>query len=719
LNNCFHRFDSDDQTLVLMTPQARMPQLLYWGEALPQACDLAALARAVEPALPHGGLDVAETVSWLPEPGRGFTDAPGLALRRGERHLYTQFSLHETVREGDTCVFDLSDAGAGLGLRLALSLHAGSGVFSAACSLTNLGSDELAVDKLITMALPIPRHLSERLSLGGRWAGEFQLSREAVGSAAWLQESRVGRSSHHAFPGLVVMEPGTHATQGEAWSVQLAWSGNHHLLLQNRRLGGLQLQAGELLLPGELTLKPGETCDSPTLHLARSGQGLRALSLRWHRFVRAAVLPASTGPRRVHFNTWEATYFDHDAERLRALAERAAELGVERFILDDGWFVGRHDDRAGLGDWLPCPQRYPEGLAPLAKHCQSLGMEFGLWVEPEGVNRASELFHAHPEWLLGVPALEQPLGRHQYVLNLGLAVVRDYLFGRLAALLRSAPIGFLKWDMNRDMTHAAGPTGRAGAREHVRGLYRLTDDLRHAFPELEIETCASGGARADLGILRRTTRVWVSDCNDPLERQRIQRGFLTFLPPELMGAHVGDARSHTTGRIADMPVRTLNALFGHFGVEANVLQLTAEEASHLRSAITVYKTERDWLHNAAVTPINHPDTALHVTLALAADGSQALVSVVAVDQPRDAMLATLRLPGLLPETDYRVSLHPLWLPSPATGKTVTALQADAEPLTLPGRALQSCGLALPILQAGAGLLVRIQTKGRRPQSSPP
>jgi len=700
--------DGDDQTQVWMCPRRRMPQLLYWGDTLPLGCDLEALARAAQPPLPHGGLDVEEVPSWLPEPGRGFTDAPGLVLRRGERLLYTQFVLREAVPGAGAWTFTLEDADAGLTLTLQIALHAGSGVFSADVSLCNEGAEALMVDHLATLVLPVPGHFGERLSLGGRWAAEFQAVREPLGAAGWQQESRVGRSSHHAYPGLVLMAPGTDATQGETWGWQLAWSGNHRLLVQHRRLGGWQVQAGELLLPGEVTLQPGEACRAPTLHLARSASGLRALSLRWHRFIRDAVLPPTRGPRRVQFNTWEATYFNHGAERLRALAERAAVLGVERFVLDDGWFADRHDDRAGLGDWVPCPERYPKGLGPLAAHCQALGLQFGLWVEPEGVSPGSALHRAHPSWVMGVPRLVQPLGRHQLVLNLGIAEARDHLFRQLSALLRGAPIDFLKWDMNRDMTHAAGPDGRAAARAHVSGLYRLIDDLRQAFPALEIETCASGGARADLGMLRRCTRVWVSDCNDPVERQRSQRALLHFLPPEVMGVHVGDARSHTTGRVTDMALRTLNGLFGHLGAEADLLSLSTAEADQLAAAIAVYKTERGWLHQAWVTPIDHPDPGLMATQALSTDGRQGLVAIVAVDRPRDAVPAPLRLPGLIPGANYRVHVHLLWRPDPKHAKRSAGLFLAEESLVLPGAALAGHGLALPVMLPGSGWLLQIE-----------
>jgi alpha-galactosidase len=235
----------------------------------------------------------------------------------------------------------------------------------------------------------------------------------------------------------------------------------------------------------------------------------------------------------------------------------------------------------------------------------------------------------------------------------------------------------------------------------------LIDELLRAFPALEIETCASGGARADLGMPQRTSRVWVSDCNDPIKRQRIQRALLSFLPPEVMGVHIGDARSHTTGRVSDMPLRTLNALFGHMGIEADLLQIPPDDARHLKEAIAVYKTERHWLHGAQVSPIDHPDPALLATLALAADGQRAMIAVVAVDRTRDAVPAPLRVHGLAADDDYRVLVHPLWTPPALNGKSAAGLFQTDDRVALPGRALQFSGSALPILHPGSGVLVTV------------
>jgi alpha-galactosidase len=721
---CF-RLDGTDDSQVWVSQDGRMPCLLHWGPPLPAEEDLDALARVLAAPIPQGGLDVAEERSWLPEPGRGFTDFPGLELRRGDRRLYTAFVLQQAIRLSDGWRFDLTDAACGLALSLTLALDTECGVFSARSTLANTGGDALAIDALATICLPLPDGAEERWSIGGAWSAEFRAVREPIGHATWLQEARTGRSSHHAFPGLTLLQRGTNATQGSAWSAQIEWSGNHRIALQRTRLGGGQWQLGELLLPGEVVLAPAAVHTTPLVHLRRSACGLRELSAGWHRFIRSRVLPPQPADRarRVQFNTWEATYFDHDPVRLRALADAAAAVGVERFVLDDGWFGGRRNDRAGLGDWWPAPTLYPQGLAPLAQHCRSLGMQFGLWVEPEGVNADSDLYRANPDWVLHVAGHEQPLGRHQYVLDLGRAAVREHLFAQLSALLRGAPIDFLKWDMNRDFTHEAGADGRAGARAHVLGLHELLARLRAAFPLLEIETCASGGGRADLGMLRHCRRVWVSDCNDPLERQHMQSTFLHFLPPEVMGAHVGPRESHTTGRESGIALRTLSALFGHFGIEADVSAMSDGERRLLREAIEVYQGARAWLGDATVTTINSGDETIVATLAVSADHTHAWLTVVATDRSRQALPSVLRLPGLAAGRMYEVHVHPLWT-APARGLKHGGLLDRVQTVSLLGDTLRTAGLRLPALWPGTGCLVVLRARGHRsatiqgPRSSP-
>ena len=278
---------------------------------------------------------------------------------------------------------------------------------------------------------------------------------------------------------------------------------------------------------------------------------------RLHPFVRHAILGdrLRAKPRPVHFNTWEAVYFDHDHTRLRDLAELAARVGAERFVLDDGWFRGRTFDHAGLGDWTADPLRYPQGLDPLIRHVRELGMEFGLWVEPEMVNADSDLFRAHPDWVLGAVGRKQPLGRDQYVLDLTRPEAWAEIYRQLDVLLAGHDIAYLKWDMNRDLTHAVS-AGRAATHRQTLAVYGLIDALRAAHPHVEIESCASGGARADYEILRRTERIWPSDCIDPIERQAIQRAFSIFFPPEVSGGARGRAdRPHDGADQQPAPAR--------------------------------------------------------------------------------------------------------------------------------------------------------------------
>jgi alpha-galactosidase len=711
MNARLFRLDGARDSQWWVSDDGAMPRLLYWGAPLAADEDPWALARALEAPVPQGGLDVAERVSWLPEPGRGFTDLPGIELRRGEQRLVTQFVLREAARTPLGWCFQLDDAQAAVALTLHLALHATSGVFSAWCELRNDGVDVLSIDTLATLCLPLPAEAEECWSIGGAWSAEFHARREPIGHALWLQEARTGRPSHHAFPGLSLLQRGANATEGSAWSAQIAWSGNHRIAVQRTRGGGGQWQLGELLLPGELTLASGQTHRTPAVHVLRSPRGLRELSAAWHRFVRERVLPPQPPERarRVQLNTWEACYFDHRPERLASLAGAAAAVGVERFVLDDGWFGARRNDRAGLGDWWPSSDVYPQGLAPLAEHCRALGMQFGLWVEPEGVNADSDLYRAHPDWVLHVPGREQPLGRHQFVLDLGRAEVREHLFAHLAAVLRGAPIDFLKWDMNRDFTHEAGADGRAGVRAHVLGLYELLARLREDFPTLEIETCASGGGRADLGMLAHCRRVWVSDCNDPLERQRMQATFLHFLPPEVMGSHVGPSESHTTGRVAGIGLRTLNALLGHLGIEADASAMSEDERSALRDAVAVYKEARSWLATATVTAIDSGDDAIVATLAVAADASVAWLTLVATERSSSALPRVLRLPGLDATRRYRVGAHSLW-PAPARGLKQGGFLDGQEVVELNGQTLRDAGVRLPLLWPGSGCLLVLHAR---------
>ena len=480
------------------------------------------------------------------------------------------------------------------------------------------------------------------------------------------------------------------------WGVHTAWSGNHTQLADRLPDGRRYLQVGELLHPGELSLGPGESYRTPEVVAVHSDAGLTPATQRFHRHLRRRPSHPTT-PRPVLVNTWEAVYFDHDLEQLKALADRAARIGAERFVLDDGWFGSRRDDTAGLGDWVVSADAHPNGLGPLIDHVTGLGLEFGLWVEPEMVNPDSDLYRAHPEWALVDDGHEPVLARHQLVLDLARPEAFEHVLGQLDALLRDHDIAFLKWDMNRDHIAASGADGAAGTHAQTLATYWLIDELRRRHPGVEIESCSSGGARIDHEILRRTQRVWTSDCNDALERQTIQRGASMLVPPELMGAHIGPEVSHTTGRRHRLAFRAATAMFGHLGIEWNLLSLDDAELDALGRF-------RPLLHGGDQVRFDtEPAYVAHGVYA--PDRSEALVSFACVASAISLTPPPFRLPGLDDARRYHVAHVPL--PGERSGPNRVRPVWFDEGVDTTGARLAQLGLQLPAMHPETAVLLHL------------
>ncbi len=689
------RLDAGGDTMVFSAKASEPPALVYWGPSLAIGADLAAIAELAQRPIPHGMLDGGEGLDLMPDAARGFLGTPSSQLHRSGDLVLSQFQLVSSEISDCRASLFLSDELAGVALALEIEMDAQTGVASFCNRLINKGPSALTVNWLAAGCLPLDH--DELLAFEGRWANEGRPYRLRVPGGMWASENRTGRTSHHAPPLLAVGEPGFSNQHGAVMGLHLAWSGNHRMMVERLRDGRVQMQAGELFLPGEMTLATGEAYQSPTLYMARSEAGLNGLSDRFHPFVRQQILGGRlTGnPRPVHFNSWEAVYFDHDPAVLSDLIGHAAAVGAERFVLDDGWFLGRNDDRTSLGDWTPDPIKYPNGLDPLIAEVKAAGMEFGLWVEPEMANADSDLLRAHPDWVLAVADRVQPLGRGQYVLDLTRPEVRAAIFAQLDRLLSENDIDYLKWDMNRDLTHPVSG-GKAAVHRQTLAVYDLIDGLRAKHPHVEIESCASGGGRADFEILRRTDRIWTSDCNDPVERQAIQRSFSLFFPPEIMGSHVGPRASHTTARDTGIGFRAWTAFFGHFGIEADLRAMTIREREQLAQVISLHKQHRALLHAGRTLRLTHPDAGMCAMMVVGKAG--ALVSAAQVGTPATATLAPLRLSGLDPVATYLVTLlNPPSHPQRTMKST---------PPTLTGRAFQASGTALihqglplPVLRA--------------------
>ena len=499
-----------------------VPVITYWGAPLNDDVDLAALRTVRERPIVDGAADVMAPIAVVPEHGSGFTGRPGLSGHRpGGRAWAPRFRPLTHTIDGSRLVATAVDEAAELIITVTFDLdHA----VVVSAELTNASETTRYLLDGLSITLPIPQHAGELGTFTGRWTREFHAERVDWPFGAFTVENRRGRTSHEHPPLIFAGTPSFREWEGSVWGAHLAWSGNHSLLADRLPDGRRYVQLGELLHPGEISLEPGESYRTPEVIAVQSDSGLTAATQQFHRHLRARPTHPTT-PRPVLVNTWEAVYFDHNADRLRSLADRAARVGAERFVLDDGWFGSRRDDTSGLGDWVVSEEAHPEGLARIIDHVKGLGMEFGIWVEPEMVNPDSDLYRRHPEWALTTDGYEPVLARHQLVLDLARSDAFEHVLGQLDALLRNHDIAFLKWDMNRDHIAASGENGAPGTHAQTLAVYRLLDEIRARHPHVEIESCSSGGARIDHEILRRTERVWTSDCNDALERQLIQRGF--------------------------------------------------------------------------------------------------------------------------------------------------------------------------------------------------
>lgn len=676
------------------------PKLMHVGAAVPG--DPVAQALALGSAVPTAGLDGLAPRTLLPEASLGFPARPGI---EGHRHDGSGWAprmvMADVQTTADSVVMMSTDPQAGLSQQVWITLDV-SGVIMVRAAITNTAESPYQLDGF-TMCVPLPGSAREALQLGGRWSSEFRSERRSVATGALEVENRAGRTSHDRFPALFIGDAGFSEERGEVLAAHLAWSGNSRLRVESMSDGRRILQVGDMLLPGEIQLGAGESYESPTVFLAWSRVGLNGISDCFHSYVRNRPSHPSTD-RPVLLNTWEAVYFDHDLDRLRALADGASEVGAERFVLDDGWFRHRRDDSAGLGDWYVDESVWPDGLEPIIEHVTALGMEFGLWFEPEMVNPDSDLYRAHPDWAL-VPDDQVPVqARNQLVLNLCNPAVFDYLLERINAILGVYDIGYVKWDMNRNLV-AATDGGRATVHRQTLAVYRLIDQVRAANPGVEIESCSSGGGRSDLAILERTDRVWTSDCNDALDRQRIQRGFSYLFPPEIMGAHIGPPKAHTTGRTHTLGFRGATAFFGHLGIEWNVLSASQDDRNRLAHIIGLHKKHRPLLHSGRIVRYDHADPAVMAHAVIAHDQSEALVSFAQIATSDSLATGALRIAGLDLEEKYSVNLVDIE-PGRRWGKAFRQPRWVDADLVLTGAQL-AAGLQMPILDPESAIVLHL------------
>jgi alpha-galactosidase len=635
-------------------------QSLYWGGALSAADDLAAPAPVPENS--SNETPVSLTPFEFAGFGAGMTMEPALKVRfpDGVRDLDLRYASHQA---GDGRIeVRLKDVQRAVHVNLVYAMDEATGIVSRSAVVENRTSGWLHVDQLAAANLNLPYGDDYQLSyLTGRWAGEFALQTRPVGPGATVIESRKGVTSHQANPWIALSRRTTEEEAGPVWFGALGWSGSWRISVDMDALGGVRATAGYNPFDFGYRLQAGESLASPVCYAGFSDAGFGGASRMFHRYQRTRILPGAPAPRLrpVLYNSWEATNFAVDEAGQIALAEKAARIGVERFVVDDGWFGKRDSDRAGLGDWTVNPKKFPNGLAPLIRRVNQLGMEFGLWVEPEMVNPDSDLYRAHPDWVIHFPGRVRSEARNQLVLNLARKDVYDHLLKMLDQLLSAHNIAFLKWDHNRTWSEPgwpeAGPDGQQKLYvDYVNNLYKLLAELRRRHPKVEIESCASGGGRVDLGIMRLTEQVWVSDNTDPYDRLLIQDGFSQAYAPAIMMAWVTDTPNFVNQRVTSLEYRFLSAMQGALGIGVNLNHWTEDDFGKAARLVKEYKAIRATVQQGNLYRLVSPrnGSPRSATLSVSEDRRQAVLFVFLHSGARRDAQPLVQLRGLDPAAMY-------------------------------------------------------------------
>lgn len=608
------------------------------------------------------GIPLAYSVHGQPcykEPGLVVAYADGSSITR----LAWQHDRTETTRDTATLTLVFADRAAGLVVEHRFVVHAEYGIVVRDTRVTNEGSQVFRVERVASATLGLPPAHYTAWTLHGRWGGEYSLTRRDLAAGKLTIESRRGFTSHEANPWFALTRDGEgDERHGPVWFGALAWSGNWSIVFESERNDALHLVAGIQPFDFAWQLEPGESLRTPELLCGHTHDGgLDGAARLMHRYQNERVLPAGhrDTPRPVHYNTWLATSFDIEVAHQISLARQAADLGVECFVVDDGWFGSRITDNAGLGDWTPDPRKFPDGLAPLIDEVSRLGMRFGIWLEPEMVNPDSDLYRAHPDWVLHHPGREPTMSRNQLVLNFAEPRVRDGILAQLRTLLGENRIDFVKWDHNRPLTEVSWPAAPASRQRevwvrHVRGVYDVITRLRTEFPNLMIETCAGGGGRADLGILGLTDLAQISDNTDPADRLRIQYGFSRAYTPKVMVGWVSDNPEPTTGRSTPLEFRFRVAMQGVLGISGDILAWSYDDRARARELIAEYKLLRPMIQDGAQYWLVPPSDAEPCAVQyVSRDRAETVVFSYQVRGLAGEGLRRMRLRGLDPVRRYR------------------------------------------------------------------
>lgn len=582
--------------------------------------------------------------------------SPGKPKLHGLPATYT-----EADDEALTLTVTLLDTLTGVRAELNYTIFREYAAIARSVRYENQGDSPVTLTRAMSLCLDLPDCDYQWLQFSGRWAGERQIITRELRQGTTSVGSLRGHSSHHQNPFVVIKRPMTDENHGEALGLSLVYSGNFLMQAEVDAHNTLRLMAGIHPDGFGWKLEAGEAFQTPEAVLVYSGCGLGGMSRTFHKLYarRLARGVWRDKPRPILINNWEATYFDFTEEKLLGLARQAKDCGIELFVLDDGWFGRRKDDRSGLGDWTPNPQRLPNGIAGLAEMIEELGMSFGLWFEPEAISRNSALYEEHPDWLLSTPGRNASHGRYEFLLDFSRAEVVDNIYRQMAAVLGGAKVSYVKWDMNRSISECyslALPPERQGEVFHryILGVYELYERLTSEFPHILFESCSGGGGRFDPGMLYYAPQAWASDNTDAVERLRIQYGTSFCYPISSIGAHVSAVPNHQMFRYTPLSTRANVACFGTFGYELDLGKLDSAELDEIRRQVAFMKENRELLQFGDFYRLESPfegNTA--AWMVVSPDRRRAIVGYYrALNKINDAY-TRLHLCGLDPDLLYR------------------------------------------------------------------
>lgn len=644
--------------------------------------------------------------------------------------------LPGAAREGgETLVVTLRDAGGPVRLELVYSVFEGCDCITRFARLINDGEQGVTVGRLMSAQLDCRGGEWQVATFRGDWGREMGRCGTALRGGKFVSDSLVGFSSNRANPFVMFAAPDAGETHGECYACNLLYSGNHRECFEVGSHGRMRMLTGIHPDTFRWSLGPGEGLCAPQAVLTWAGDGWQGISRHMHAFVRGHITRGAWQykPRPVLINSWEAVYFNvHEAKLLR-LAREARDVGVELFVLDDGWFGKRDNDRRSLGDWQDNPAKLPNGLAGLSEKIRALGLDFGIWVEPEMVNEDSELYRAHPDWAVRAPGRSHARGRNQMLLDLTRQEVREFIVEAMSDVFRRGQVSYVKWDMNRDISDyysQALPPQRQGefAHRYILGLYAVLGELTARFPEVLFEACASGGNRSDLGMLCYMQQVWASDCTDAAQRTVIQDGYSYGYPQSVLGCHVSACPNHQTLRVTPLDTRFAVACAGLLGYECDLCDAGAGERGEIKKQIALYKQWRDVLQYGQLHRLGREgdgavDTDLVRWQVTAPDKGRAVVITVQGRNIPNLAPRRLRTRGLDEGKTYRFYSQPRRIDVRRLGSLVNMvspvhirqgslahsalakvyrMKGDQEDVTVNGGVLNRAGVELSPVFAGTG-----------------